>query len=160
MGVLEDLHQAHLARRRRLSPEPAAARPPTGATSKPPQGPTAHDWPILEGAPPLEDVARADPLLPAWMRRLDGSLPQTPGDVIAAVARARGVTPAIIASRQRTRAIAHARQEAAYWIARLTSYPLAEIGRSMGGFDHTTILQAIRSHPERSGLPPLERRSS
>lgn len=46
----------------------------------------------------------------------------------------------------------HIRGEAMYEMAVQTSYSYHEIGRFMGGRDHTTVIPAIMKHCERSGL--------
>lgn len=63
------------------------------------------------------------------------------------ICKALKVTPSEIASERRHRHIVLARQAIAYWAARLTVRSLPEIGRLMGGFDHTTILHGKRAYP-------------
>jgi chromosomal replication initiation ATPase DnaA len=50
---------------------------------------------------------------------------------------------------RRARDIVMARQFVSYWAVRLTSLSLPQIGRLMGGKDHTTILHGKRIYPEK-----------
>lgn len=63
------------------------------------------------------------------------------------ICRALRVTPKEIASDRRHKQLVFARQAIAYWATRLTVRSLPEIGRLMGGFDHTTILHGKRAYP-------------
>ncbi len=54
-----------------------------------------------------------------------------------------GVKLSDLRAQNRTRAVAFPRQIAMYLARQLTHSSLAEIGRSFGGKDHTTVLHAV-----------------
>jgi len=64
----------------------------------------------------------------------------------AEVARKHGITLKEMASPQRKRNIVLARQEAFYRLKTETAMSFPEIGRRMGGLDHTTVLYGYRRH--------------
>ena len=55
-----------------------------------------------------------------------------------------GIDPREMSSSRRLRAAARARQVAMYLIRRHTGASLPDIGRRMGGRDHTTVMHGIR----------------
>lgn len=57
-----------------------------------------------------------------------------------------------IASDRRNKEIVFVRHFIAYWTVRLTSLSLPQIGRLMGGRDHTTILHGRHKYPVRREL--------
>jgi chromosomal replication initiation ATPase DnaA len=57
------------------------------------------------------------------------------------------ITKAELRSKRRSREIVLARQAVMYWTCRLTQRSLPEIGRMMGGKDHTTILHGRDAYP-------------
>ena len=59
------------------------------------------------------------------------------------------VKPSEIRSNRRHRGIVFARQFVMYWSVRLTKLSLPQIGRLMGGRDHTTILHGKIVYPEK-----------
>lgn len=65
------------------------------------------------------------------------------------ICRALKITRADILSTSRKTALVFARQAIMYWTCRLTERTLPEIGRLMGGFDHTTILHGRRVYPKK-----------
>lgn len=69
--------------------------------------------------------------------------------IIAQVAEQHGLTAAELLGATRVRSIAYARQEAMWRISRELGRSLPEIGRMMGGRDHTTVLHGIRAHERR-----------
>lgn len=71
--------------------------------------------------------------------------------IIAQVAAQYGLTYTQILARRRHRPIVHARQYAMWRCQRETRASLPEIGRYFGGYDHTTVLHAIRAHEKRMG---------
>lgn len=75
--------------------------------------------------------------------------------IILAVARKHDVTSDDIMAQGRFRFVVEARHEAFYWAATRTNKSLSEIGRRMGGFDHTTVIHGIRRHIERTGAPSV-----
>lgn len=70
------------------------------------------------------------------------------GDIIdrifAVVARHDGVTPDVMRSPDRTWKAVNARRKVMYLGYQMSRASLPEIGRRMGGRDHTTVLHAIR----------------
>jgi chromosomal replication initiator protein len=68
----------------------------------------------------------------------------TAEDVIDAVSRHYNVAEKDLKGRQRTRDIAFARQVAMYLLREETDISLEEIGRAIGGRDHTTVLHGIK----------------
>lgn len=59
------------------------------------------------------------------------------------------VTPSQVRSDRRHQDIVIVRQFIAYWAVRLTTLSLPQLGRLMGGRDHTTMLHHKRKYPER-----------
>lgn len=64
--------------------------------------------------------------------------------IIAAVAEAANVTVDDMVSARRNRAATAARQIAMFLCKRMTPSSLPEIGKSLGGRDHTTVLHGVR----------------
>jgi chromosomal replication initiation ATPase DnaA len=56
------------------------------------------------------------------------------------------VTRAELTGKQRAKNIVIARQEAAYRLKTETTMSLPQIGRRLGGKDHTTVLHSVRRH--------------
>jgi len=87
---------------------------------------------------------------PATVRRLLGDRDRRPGerptldDVLDAVAAELGVSRAELVARDRRPAVASARQLAMYLGRELTEASLPQIGRALGGRNHTTVLHALR----------------
>jgi chromosomal replication initiator protein len=96
----------------------------------------------LRGEPPTPDVARKllDKLGPD--RR---TAKPSVEDVLAATASVFGVTSSQLVARDRRPDVARARKVAIYLARELTGKSLPEIGRRLGGRDHSTILAAVRS---------------
>lgn len=63
------------------------------------------------------------------------------------ICRAFKFSSAELRSNRRHKRIVLARQAVMYWAYRQTLLSLPEIGRRMGGRDHTTVLHAVRSYP-------------
>ena len=82
-------------------------------------------------------------ILEARMRVRRGNLQKT---IIRFACRRYKVSPSEFRSKSRCRDIALARQCAMYWMRRITGASLPEIGRRLGGLDHTTILYGIRAY--------------
>lgn len=78
---------------------------------------------------------------PAWRR------------IVEEVAEQHGVVVDDLFGPSRKHPIVFHRMEAMYRIADETPLSLPEIGRKLGGKDHTTVLHGIRSHAARHGLP-------
>jgi chromosomal replication initiator protein len=68
----------------------------------------------------------------------------TSEDIQRRVAEVFGVKPHDLRARTRTKAVAFPRQVAMYLSRQLTSDSYADIGRSFGGKDHTTVLHAVQ----------------
>jgi chromosomal replication initiator protein len=78
----------------------------------------------------------------------------TPERVVTAVAEAFSVRPEMIFGRRRTQSVALPRQTAMYLLRQLTTLSLVEIGRVVGGRDHTTVMYACDRIADRiSGDP-------
>jgi chromosomal replication initiator protein len=96
----------------------------------------------LRGEPPTPDIARKllDKLGPD--RR---SAKPSVEDVLIATASLYGLTSKELIARDRRPVVAQARKVAIYLSRELTGKSLPEIGRRLGGRDHSTILAAVRS---------------
>ena len=81
----------------------------------------------------------------AWR---DAARPHPATAIIAEVAAKHGLTTADLTGSRRTLPIARARQEA-MWRMRQLSLTTTDIGRRLGGRDHTTALWGIRQHQRR-----------
>ena len=58
-----------------------------------------------------------------------------------------GITYTELKSHRRNREVAFARQAICYWLCRRTEMSLPQIGRMLGGRDHSTILHAKKAYP-------------
>ncbi len=91
----------------------------------------------LNGLPltvPLAQEALAEIFFPPHRREL------SPAQVIETVARHYGLRPEDLRGKSRNQEVAIPRQIAMYLIREEIGTPLAEIGRELGGRDHTTVL--------------------
>jgi chromosomal replication initiator protein len=94
----------------------------------------------LKGERPTPGLARH------VLRKLgDGSAPATCGisEIVDATAREFGVERESLLARDRRPTVATARQVAMFLARELTDHSLPEIGRGLGGRNHTTVLHAI-----------------
>jgi chromosomal replication initiation ATPase DnaA len=66
--------------------------------------------------------------------------------IMRRICAATGVPPQDIVGKRRSRHVAFARQAVMYWAVRLTGRSLPEIGRSLGGKDHTTCIAGHRAY--------------
>jgi chromosomal replication initiator protein len=96
----------------------------------------------LRGQQPTPDIARK--LLDKLGPDRRAAKPSVE-DVLAATASLFGVTPNELVARDRRPDVARARKVAIYLARELTGKSLPEIGRRLGGRDHSTILSAVRS---------------
>jgi chromosomal replication initiator protein len=64
-------------------------------------------------------------------------------EIVDAAAQEFGVSSTALLGRDRSRPVSRARQIAMYLARELTQHNLTEIGRGIGGRDHTTVLHAI-----------------
>lgn len=69
--------------------------------------------------------------------------------IIRRICRATGISEHEIMSNRRSRPVSFARQAIMYWACRRTLRSLPEIGRALGGRDHTTVLHAKRAYVEK-----------
>jgi chromosomal replication initiator protein len=107
----------------------------------------------LSGADPdIKTAARALAELMAKETRRDLTL--TPDKVIAAVSAYYELTPEALTGRRRDRKTALARQMAMYLIREQNHCPLAEIGKILGGRDHTTILHGCEKIASEASVNP------
>jgi len=65
------------------------------------------------------------------------------GEIIDATARVFGISPQALLARDRRPPVAKARHIAMYMARVLTRHSLPEIGRMLGGRNHTTVLHAV-----------------
>ena len=79
----------------------------------------------------------------------------TPSYIVKIVAEHFGISEESIMSDKRTKEIAFPRQIVMYLCNEMTDYPLTEIGKFLGGKDHTTIMHGrnkiaseIKKNPE------------
>lgn len=79
----------------------------------------------------------------------EGTRAPTLAEIIDQVAAKHGLLPRDITKRRRHRKIVWARQEAMYRAYEETRRSLPEIGKYMGGFDHTTVWHGIHAHEKR-----------
>jgi chromosomal replication initiator protein len=94
----------------------------------------------------LKDEEATPALVRHVLRRLgDDTAPDACGlsEIIAAAAQEFGVQPDLLLARDRRPAVATARQVAMYLARELTEHSLPEIGRGIGGRNHTTVLHAV-----------------
>lgn len=83
-------------------------------------------------------------IIPATLPDQDNFRKSSVENVITAVGRFYGISRRDLISARRTSHIVRPRQVAMYLAKTLTLRSLPEIGRRMGGRDHTTVLHAVR----------------
>ena len=119
MHTLEELHAHYKAVRERLNGPRLVVAPP---------------------APPVEPVVVSAPILPA----------ETPvRRILSEVAKRHCVLVSDIQGRSHKKKFVWPRQEAAYRMSVELKFSLGQIGRVLGGRDHTTILHGIIKHKGR-----------
>ena len=69
--------------------------------------------------------------------------------IIRDVCAKHGISLNELMSRRRFKAICAARHECFYRLKNETALSLPQVGRVMGGFDHTTVLAGVRRHEKR-----------
>jgi chromosomal replication initiation ATPase DnaA len=69
--------------------------------------------------------------------------------IVSEVCVKHRVTPSEIKSARRSTSVVRARHEACYRLSKETSLTLGQIGISLGGRDHTTVIHGMRKHAER-----------
>lgn len=146
MSYLEDCHRAHVERVMRLSRRAPEAGP---MRLKPVPKVIEFDEKGKRIMPEPEESAEQDyPPLPVMlgpMVRLPKKDVPRIADVVRIVAAHYGMTKHKLLSRKRTTAIVRPRQVAMYVAWEIKAGSLPEIGRRMGGRDHTTALHAKRT---------------
>jgi chromosomal replication initiator protein len=86
----------------------------------------------------------------AVAREVSLKIPSTRlGRIKATACRVFKISPTQLISNRRDRHLVLARQFVMYWGYRLTPLSLPQIGRRIGGRDHTTILHGTRSYIEK-----------
>lgn len=93
------------------------------------------------------DIAWADPA--ETVVRPEPNGPTSVHSIIHEVAKKHNLTWIEITGAQRHAAFVHARQEIMYRASKETHASLAQIGRTLGNRDHTTVIHGIRRHQER-----------
>ncbi|NJK89853.1 MAG: hypothetical protein HC923_10950 [Myxococcales bacterium] len=88
---------------------------------------------------------------------LPGKSQLTCESIVRATAIHFDLKPQDLKSSKRARAIALPRQVAMYLCRKLTTSSYPEIGRALGGRDHTTVISAFRRVTERADEPELRR---
>lgn len=68
------------------------------------------------------------------------------------ICRALKILPSEVKKSGRQRELTFARQAIMYWACRLTDYSYPQIGKRMGGRDHTTILSGKRAYVKKRAL--------
>jgi chromosomal replication initiator protein len=81
-------------------------------------------------------------------------------NLLAATARAFGVSQAEITGPSRRAALVRARNTVAALARRLTPLSFAEIGRGLGGRDHTTIMHAVERFEEQASCDAVFRQTA
>lgn len=145
MSALLSQHEAWVAARARMGapvvrPRPPRAVHPLWVPSVPLLPPPEPDWTTKPAAPYDEyveppPVAKPEPF--RWR------------EIIEEVARKHGFFMAEMRSIRRGWPLVAARHEAMWRLRNETSMSLPEIGRRMGGRDHTTVIHGIRKHEQR-----------
>lgn len=138
MSILETLHEEHKARQARISAK--AYRPPK---------PVVASAPRIVRAPVVR--AKFDPADElAWMIAIEGFVPAKPDPnkplriIMRAVCEHQGVSAEEIASPCKIASLVYARHIFAYLARRLTNRSFPDIGKFLGGRDHSTQVYAIR----------------
>ena len=133
--VLAEIHNAHRERRARFfAPRRSLPRPEVRLEDR---------SPVVEA--PLPAAAVEESFLPPVHKTkvVTGKFPPI-ALIMAAVARAAGITVDDIKGERRFPKHARARQVSMYLAVEITPFSSPEIGRRLGGRDHATVLHAHR----------------
>jgi chromosomal replication initiation ATPase DnaA len=96
------------------------------------------------------DLARRAEELNRELAKLQGTVVRvTVARIEARICRALNVSRKDVRSDRRNREIVLARQAIMYWSARRTRFSLPQIGKFMGGLDHTTVLHGKKAYVEK-----------
>src|SRR4051812_35226111 len=123
MSLVKILHEEHVARLARFA---AAVKPPT-----------PEPEPVPEPPAPEPKIKRD------YLRVATPSSVVTSRQILAAVCKRFTVSDELIKSKHRTNDIVRARQISMYLMRRCTTLSQPNIGRLLGGKDHTTVLHAV-----------------
>lgn len=145
VSCLDEMVQRHRSARARLWPAPRfAARtvklewPPSALVAKVQAALSAPAEPTPPPEPPVPDPLVVEvAAIAALTKRIKVA------DIVRAVAAHYRVREADILSQRRTRSIVRPRQVAMFLARELTPRSLPEIGRLIGGRDHTTVLHGV-----------------
>lgn len=152
MSMLQELHEAHLARQRRLGAGfPEMKREPKPLVPEKIAAPVKISAPVVAPKPSPQHGCILDLMMGG------SSAPALLGpsmhSILEEVASKHKVTLHMIRCKQRTQWIADIRQEFYYRAAAETVRSYPEIGRFCGGRDHTTILYGVSAYCYRHNLP-------
>lgn len=70
-------------------------------------------------------------------------------EIIARVAERNGLSIDELLLKRQHRSVSRPRQEAMWALRQAGRWSLPQIGRALGGFDHTTVLHGVRAHERR-----------
>lgn len=95
-----------------------------------------------------QEVSEAMRRARAAARRYNGHI-KSLEDIARMICVALNVRKIDLISHRRTKRVAFARQAVCYWACRLTAHSLPEIGKFLGGRDHTTVLHGTNVYPDK-----------
>lgn len=121
--------------------------------ARPPK-PVVRDVILLRG-PALIYVAPIGPRKPTYAEQtvVPRSTHHDAKRIVREVADKYGITVLDLVSERRQKLLCTARHEAAYRLRHETTWSTPRIGGFLGGRDHTSILNSIKQHAKRVGLP-------
>jgi hypothetical protein len=112
--------------------------------------------PLLLPVPTIAEPLKPHPQPISFSTAPTGSIPSAiTNALIAEILAKHGVAYVEMMSKSRTRRIAIARAEICYELRRQTHMSLPQIGRKVGGKDHSTVTNAIQRHAFLNDLPEL-----
>ena len=151
MSLTMDLHQAHIARTRRIA-EAAERCAPKPNTTRPYEPSWSRSAPVLETEP--ETVAEwaerqkqipLPPMKEPWFHIVAEIEPKVSIERIQRIVAERfGFHRRDLLSERRSADVVLPRQVAMYLAKKMTLRSLPKIGRHFGGRDHTTVMHGIR----------------
>lgn len=97
---------------------------------------------------PVEVKAELPKLPPPFI------IPGSVAAIVDEVAKKHGLTMTDLRCKGQNKPLVLARHEAMFRAASETLASLPQIGRSLGGRDHTTVINGILRHAQRNGLTP------
>ncbi len=151
MSELMSQHEAWQAARARLGAPPA--RKPRMRFSRAPKHPLWVPTLLLLAPPPPDwtatPTAPYDEYVSPPAQPLAAQHPYRWREILMEVCAKHGFTTLEIRSKRRERPLVFARHEAMWRLRNETSMSLPEIGRRMGGRDHTTAINGVKKHQQR-----------